>query len=362
MESDAVTSTVVIMAGGTGGHIFPALATALEFKRRGFSVQWIGTEKSMEAEIVPRYEFPISFIPVAGIRRNGIGRLLKAPYQILLSVYRALKILRREKPILVLGMGGFATGPGGVAARILGIPLVIHEQNAIPGLTNRILSYVADCVLEAFPDTFKTSAKRLQRRLHVTGNPIRTSIKESKFYNPQQPLRLLVLGGSRGAVAINQIMPEVIQGCKGAVTVWHQAGKNNIIECQQRYDVMGVSGRVDAFIDDMAEAYKWADVVLCRAGALTVSELAMAGRPAILIPYPYAVDDHQTRNGNYLVKKNAALLVQQSVLSSSCLVSLLLDLSRDPQRLKYMAASAKSLSKPMATADVVDYCLGVCHG
>ena len=344
----------VFMAGGTGGHIFPALATADILQKRGYGIHWLGTPGSMEAELVPKHGIDISFIPVTGLRGKGLSFLLKAPWKLMSSLLKAIRVLRQQKPVCVVGMGGYVTGPGGVAARLLGIPLVIHEQNAVAGLTNKLLAKVANRVLEAFPGTFAKSPK-----VHLTGNPVRKVISEIAPLQTQSPVRVLVVGGSRGSVAINELIPEVLKRCGDTITVWHQTGVNNQNACRAHYQKLGVSGRVDAFIDDMSEAYDWADLVLCRSGALTVAELAVAGRPAILVPYPYAVDDHQTVNGCYLVDQGAAMMVQQKALSIESLTDMIQQLVDHPERLDDMAVAARSVGLASATKEVARHCLEV---
>ncbi|OED40142.1 undecaprenyldiphospho-muramoylpentapeptide beta-N-acetylglucosaminyltransferase [Endozoicomonas sp. (ex Bugula neritina AB1)] len=345
---------VVFMAGGTGGHIFPALATAEALQQQGYRIHWLGTPDSMEADLVPKHGIDISFIPVTGLRGKGLSFLLKAPWKLASSLYKAVKVLRQQQPVCVVGMGGYVTGPGGVAAKLLGVPLVIHEQNAVAGLTNKLLSKIANRVLEAFPGTFADRSK-----VFLTGNPVRKTIAMIAPLESQRPVRLLVVGGSRGAVAINEIVPEVLNKCGRQISVWHQTGSNNQSECRAHYDRLGVTGRVDAFIDDMAEAYDWADLVLCRSGALTVAELAVAGRPAILVPFPHAVDDHQTVNGRYLVDQGAALMVQQKELSVEGLADMIQQFSDHPEKLDDMAAAARSVGLARATEEVARHCLEV---
>ncbi|KEQ16760.1 undecaprenyldiphospho-muramoylpentapeptide beta-N-acetylglucosaminyltransferase [Endozoicomonas numazuensis] len=357
--------TVLIMAGGTGGHIFPALATARELEKRGYAIHWLGTPNSMEAELVPRHGFEISFIPVTGLRGKGLSFLLKAPWKLAVSLSKALKVIRRCKPVCVLGMGGFVTGPGGVAARLAGVPLVIHEQNAIAGFTNKILSRIARKVLLAFPGAFDSSKSAVSRsgKFILTGNPVRTDIADLDVPEglSTRALKLLVVGGSRGAVAINELVPKVLTQFKGRIEVWHQTGKNNLDATRELYHALDVEGCIEPFIDDMARAYEWADLVICRSGALTVSELAMAQRAAVLVPYPYAVDDHQTVNGQYLVNQGAALMVQQKNLNENCLVDMLENIVGNPQQLVTMARAAGSVAKPMAAVEVADHCLEVAH-
>ena len=349
---------VVIMAGGTGGHIFPGLATAKALIKKGYRVHWLGTPGSMEAELVPKYGIEVSFIPVTGLRGKGGRSLLKAPWRLLVSLGKALQMLKRHQPVCVLGMGGYVTGPGGVAAKLLGIPLVVHEQNAIAGLTNKWLARIAKRVLQAFPDAF-AHVSGIEHKVVLTGNPVRQEIAAVQSRQPHKALRLLVVGGSRGALAINEMIPRVVQQFGEQIDVWHQTGKATFDQCQAEYGRLGVSGRVAPFIDDMAKAYEWADLVVCRCGALTVAELAAAGRPAILIPFPHAVDDHQTVNGCYLVDRGAALMEQQKDLNAERLTRMIKALADNPAKLDNMAVAAKAAGLPAATCDVVRNCIEV---
>ncbi|MRI35378.1 undecaprenyldiphospho-muramoylpentapeptide beta-N-acetylglucosaminyltransferase [Endozoicomonas sp. OPT23] len=348
--------TVLIMAGGTGGHIFPALATAEELQKKGCDIHWLGTPNSMEAELVPKHGIEITHIPVTGLRGKGIASLLKAPLKLMVSLYRVMKVIRRMKPVCVLGMGGYVTGPGGLAARLMGVPLIVHEQNAIAGFTNKILSKIASRTLVAFPSAFP------EKQFTVTGNPVRNSISCSSLNRePDEPLKLLVVGGSRGAIGINKVVPESLAKLSGKISVWHQTGKGNADEARELYEKCGVKGRVEPFIDDMASAYNWADVVLCRSGALTVSELALAQRASILIPFPFAVDDHQTANGNYLVEQGAALMVQQKNLSEEKLTELLTELYNQPEKLEKMSEAAGKVAHPRAAIEVAEHCLEIAN-
>lgn len=353
--------TVVIMAGGTGGHIFPGLATAKGLIRQGYRVHWLGTPGSMEAQLVPAHGIDISYIPVTGLRGKGVGFLLQAPWRLSVSLIKAMQILRTQKPVCVVGMGGYVTGPGGVAARLLGIPLVVHEQNAVAGLTNKLLARIANRVLEAFPGTF---ADVSGVAAVLTGNPVRADIVAlAPSCQPRTPLRLLVLGGSRGALAINEVVPQLLQRCAGRIEVWHQTGQATYEQSLAGYQQCQQSAalnrlwKAEPFIDDVAQAYEWADLVLCRSGALTVAELAAAGKPAILIPFPQAVDDHQSVNGRYLVDQGAALMIQQKDLDVSSLTAMIVELADNPVRLMAMARAAKTVSLPQATDDVVRHCL-----
>jgi len=346
---------VLLMAGGTGGHVFPALAVADELRHRGVQVAWLGTKKGIEADVVPKAGIDISFIDVAGLRGKGLMGWLLAPFKLVHALWQALAVLRHLKPSVVLGMGGFVTGPGGIAAWLLRRPLVIHEQNAIAGLTNKMLTPFTVRVLEAFPGTIRSS-----KTVH-TGNPVRSAIggEQKVSSSGEKRIHLLVVGGSLGAKALNEVVPEALAQLNDAERpeVWHQTGKRNIDETMALYKTHGIDAKVEPFIDDMGAAYAWADLVLCRAGALTIAELAIAGMPSILVPYPFAVDDHQTSNAKYLVDNGAAFLVQQKELTAKRLLDMLNQL--DLTRLQQMAAAAKKLALPDATKKVADLCLEV---
>jgi UDP-N-acetylglucosamine--N-acetylmuramyl-(pentapeptide) pyrophosphoryl-undecaprenol N-acetylglucosamine transferase len=307
---------VLIMAGGTGGHIFPALAVAEVLRARGIAVVWLGTPAGMEARLVPEHGLPIEWVRVAGLRGKGWGAWLLAPLRLTSAVQQALRVLRRLRPRAVLGCGGFVSGPGGIAAWLLGIPLVIHEQNAIAGLTNRWLARLATRVFEAFPGSFGTPAgpstpadpadtadPAAARAPRCVGNPVRADIAALpppavRFAGRDATKRLLVLGGSQGAQRLNLLLPQALAlvGDQARVQVRHQTGARGLAATQAAYDAAGVAAELLPFIDDMAAAYAWADFAVCRAGALTISELQAAGLGALLIPFPAAVDDHQTKN------------------------------------------------------------------
>lgn len=355
---------ILIMAGGTGGHVFPALAVAQQLKAQGVEVSWLGTRRGLESELVPDAGIEIDFISIAGLRGNGLAGWLVAPWRLSVALVQALKVLRRRQPDVVLGMGGFVTGPGGVAAKLTGRALLIHEQNAIAGLTNRLLSYIADRVLEAFPDTF------VGRHVEYTGNPVRSDIMQlsapdERYAAHQGPIRLFVLGGSLGAMVFNQTLPAALALLPQEIRplVRHQTGKKNLEVTRAHYEAAGVEAELLPFIDDMAAMYDWADVVLCRAGALTVSELAMAGVPALLVPYPHAVDDHQTANAAYLADNGAARVVAQVTLNEQFLAAQLREFCAVPQQgrevLREMANRARTLAMPEATSAVVSACLAL---
>lgn len=355
---------VMVMAGGTGGHVFPALAVADALKAIGAEIVWMGSEQGLEGKLVPKAGYVAEWITVQGLRGKGALSWLTAPFKVLRAVTQALIAIRRQKPGLVIGMGGFASGPGGLAARILGVPLLIHEQNAVAGMTNRQLSRFARRVLEAFPDTFPIDTRAVN-----VGNPVREDILSlpsptERFRDRKGPVRILIIGGSLGALSLNKIVPAALAKVRPLrrPEVWHQAGRT-IDQAREAYgdlyDQMGDRLRLDAFIDDMAEAYAWADLVVCRAGALTVAELAAAGVPALLVPFPHAVDDHQTVNGRYLVDAGAALMIQESQLTADCLVKTLIPLLRNRSRLLAMAEAAHARAWTHATRDIVEHCVSI---
>jgi len=350
--------SVVVMAGGTGGHVFPALAVAEALRAKGVRIHWLGTRAGIEAELVPARQFDITYLDVSGVRGQGVARLLLAPFKIVRAVIAAMHTLRAVQADCVIGLGGYVTGPGGVAARLLGKPLLIHEQNAIAGFTNRQLAHMATIVLEAFPGAFPAASK-----VHCVGNPVRAEIAalpapEQRFATREGALRILVMGGSQGAVALNELVPEALSllAKNVALDIRHQAGKKNIDKAVARYRDIGLQADVLPFIHDMAAMYGWADLVICRAGALTVSEIAAAGVASVLIPFPFAVDDHQAANGRYLSEAGAALLFRQQELTAEKLAEALRPLM-DRASLLAMARAARAKAQPEATDSVVAACL-----
>ena len=342
----------MIMAGGTGGHVYPALAVAHELKRRGHEVVWMGAPESFEARVVPAQGFPIEFVRVSGLRGKGLVKLLLAPLLIARAMLDAWAALRRRHPEVVLGMGGFAAGPGGLVARLWDVPLVIHEQNAAAGLTNRWLARIAQRVLEAFPGTFAGAT--------TVGNPVRSAIRdvavpESRLAARQGPAHVLVIGGSQGARALNERVAEAVALLSPAERpeVWHQAGRTLEV-AQAAYRRAGVDATIDPFIEDMAGAYAWADLIVCRAGASTIAELAAAGCAAVLVPFPAAVDDHQTRNAAYLVRAGAAVLMPESGLTAQKLADTLRALLADRARLRTMAQAARACAWTGAEHKIAD--------
>ena len=353
---------VLIMAGGTGGHVFPALAVADELRSRGIPVVWLGTKAGIESRLVPQAGYPIEWMSITGLRGKNTLTLLFAPLRITMACWQALVVLLRRKPCVVLGMGGFASGPGGLMAWFTRKPLIVHEQNAIAGLTNKILAKFATTVLQAFPAVFKNAI--------TTGNPVRRSICEiskpetriaqRRFNNqPQENLRLLIIGGSLGAVKLNEIIPQALARIENSQRpqVIHQTGMKNIESAKTFYSDAGVDAKVEAFIDDMSLVYQWADLVICRAGAMTVFELAAAGIASILVPYPHAVDDHQTFNAFYLEKSGAAIIKQQDELTADWLAEVINDFSANRQKLLAMSVAARQLAIPNSAKTIADVCL-----
>lgn len=346
---------ILIAAGGTGGHVFPALAVAKVLMRRGHEVVWMGAPDSFEARVVPAAGIAFEFVRVKGLRGKGLIKLLGAPLLLARALLDALKVLRRQQPQLVLGMGGFAAGPGGLAAWLARRPLMIHEQNAAPGLTNRLLARIAQVVLEAFPNTFDGA--------QTVGNPVRAGFAElpepaRRLANRKGPPRLLVLGGSQGARALNEIVPAALalMPASQRPLVHHQAGRTLDI-AKAAYAKAAVAADVLAFIDDMPAAYAWADLVVCRAGASTIAELAAAGCASLLVPFPHAVDDHQTKNGQYLVDAGAALMVPEALLDATTLANLLVRLFSQREQLVMMATAARTAAWPAADERIADICV-----
>jgi len=350
----------MVMAGGTGGHVFPALATARVLQRRGFDIVWLGTQKGIEARLVPAAGIPVEWLSVGGLRGKGVATLLAAPFRLLAAINQAMRAMRKHQPRVVLGAGGFASGPGGIAAWLLGKPLVVHEQNAVAGLTNRVLARFAKRVLEGFPDSFGGGVKAER-----VGNPVRAEIvaiapPQRRYAGREGPVRLLVFGGSQGAARLNAVLPAAIGELPAGLRpeVLHQTGQHNFEDTVQAYRSRGIEADVRPFIDDMASAYGWADLAVCRSGALTVAELAAAGVPAILVPFPAAVDDHQTRNAQYVVRAGAAKLLPESNLTPVSLAVLLRSLLESGRPLlQRMAESARASAIVDADERLADACV-----
>jgi UDP-N-acetylglucosamine--N-acetylmuramyl-(pentapeptide) pyrophosphoryl-undecaprenol N-acetylglucosamine transferase len=361
----AVNRTLMVMAGGTGGHVYPALAVADEMRSRGWNVLWLGTRSGLEARVVPVAGIDIVWVSMAGLRRSGPMRLVLTPFMLLVAFWQSLRVILARRPDVVLGMGGFTAFPGGMMAALLNKPLVIHEQNSIAGLTNRLLACLADRVLVAFPSAFQHAQDKpipcRKAATQWTGNPVREPIARlaggcDKYAGRQGPLRLLVVGGSQGALALNELLPKALAllPVEARPTVIHQSGKQHLDSLRGNYAAAGVVAEVRDYIEDMAALYEWCDLAVCRAGAMTVAELACAGVPAVLVPFPFAVDDHQTTNAAFLAEGGAAWLVQQKDLGAERLAALLAPLARE--QLAAMSAKAAALAKPEATRTVSDIC------
>lgn len=348
--------TILVMAGGTGGHIFPALAVADQLRDKGWKIVWLGSKSGMESQLVPPYGFEIEWVRFSGLRGKGLLRLVLLPLNLLIAFWQSARAIFRVRPDVVLGMGGYISFPGGIMAALLARPLVLHEQNSIAGLANKVLAQVADRILVAFPNALKNS--------EWTGNPVRRDIAqlpapERRFRNRAGNLKVLVVGGSLGAQALNETVPRALalipESQRPEVT--HQAGEKHLAMLESGYREAGVTATTLAFIRDMASAYAMADVVICRAGALTVSELAAAGIASVLVPFPAAVDDHQTFNARYLADQSAAVLLPQAELTPRKLADVLLGFTRD--KLLDMANRARALGKPDAARIVAERCMAV---
>ena len=353
--------TVLIVAGGTGGHIYPALAVAACLQERKVITVWLGSRYGMETRIVPQAGLRLLTIAVSGVRGRGVLRWFAAPFLIGVALVQALVAMIKVRPQVVLGMGGFASGPGGLAAWLCRRPLVVHEQNAIPGLTNKLLSRLATTVFQAFPGSFPESCGAL-----TVGNPVRADIvalaPPAERNVSTGPLRILVVGGSRGARALNETVPAAARALRAVdLSVWHQCGEGNGAQTEAAYRDTNADVRVSEFIDDMAAAYAWASVVVCRSGALTVSELAAAGVASILVPFPYAVDDHQTANARFLVDADAALLVAEGADFEQRLTAALTSVESDRERVAELARHARALAIPDAAANVAARCMELLH-
>ena len=339
---------LLVMAGGTGGHVFPAIAVANELQQQGWDICWLGTADRMEAQLVPKHGIPIRFIQVSPLRGKGIKALLTAPFSIARAIWQARKIIKQEKPSAVLGMGGYVSGPGGIAAKLCGVPIILHEQNAVAGLTNHWLAKIATRTLQAFPNAFVNA--------EVVGNPVRQALfamptPEQRFAKRSGKLRVLVVGGSQGARVLNQTMPQVYAELSDKIELRHQVGKGALASVRELYGANAENVEICEFIDDMATAYANADVVICRSGALTVCELAAVGAAAIFVPFQHK-DQQQYLNAKFLADVGAAEIVQQSELNAEKLVQLLKHLSRD--ELLQMAIKAKAMSAPKAAKRVAE--------
>lgn len=354
-----MSAPVLVMAGGTGGHVFPGLAVAAALKKLDIPVVWLGSAGGMEQTLVPKHDIAFEAIRVSGVRGKGWKTKLRLPLDLGRAFWQARKVLKRVRPRSVLSLGGYAAGPGGLAAFWLRRPLLVHEQNSIPGLTNRVLAHLARRVLTGFPGAFVGRGRWV-------GNPVRAEISAlpppaERMAGRSGPLRLLVIGGSQGALALNRLLPQTLAQIPEGERpqVWHQCGTRMIDSTMLGYRQAGVSGRVVAFIDDMAAAYAWADLVLCRAGALTLAELTAAGVASLLVPYPHAVDDHQTANARWLCAAGAAEMLPESTLDAATLVARLRELDQNRQQLLHMAEAARAQARNDAAEVVAQACLEI---
>jgi UDP-N-acetylglucosamine--N-acetylmuramyl-(pentapeptide) pyrophosphoryl-undecaprenol N-acetylglucosamine transferase len=346
--------TILIMAGGTGGHIFPGLAVAEQMRAAGWDVVWMGARGGMEERLVPKHGYRAAWIRAKAARGKGIVQKLLLPANLLYSFWESARHIRKLRPDVVLGLGGYVAFPGGMMASLWNRPLALHEQNAIPGLANKVLAQISDKVMAGFPQALKGA--------EWTGNPVRAEIAaipspESRFAGRQGPLKILVVGGSLGAQALNEAMPKALALLDNRPSVVHQSGEKHLDALIKHYRDAGVQGELVAFIDDMARRYAEADLVICRAGAVTVAELSAGGMASLLVPFPHAVDDHQTANGRFLAERGAALLLQQRDLTPQTLAQMIQGLDRS--RLLDMARKARALGKPDAARVVAERCMSI---
>ena len=356
-------STLMIMAGGTGGHVYPALAVAHTLQADGVKIFWLGTREGIEAQVVPDSQIDVEWISISGIKGKGLFALITAPFKIIFAMLQTAVVIYRRRPEAALGMGGFVSGPGGLMAKLLMVPLLIHESNAVAGLTNKWLAKIANEVLVGFPDVLSN-----RRHHHYVGNPVRQSIDalpapQQRLQGRTGELNLLVVGGSLGAQVLNQTVPLALSNMDSAIrpAVRHQAGRGKLVDTSEAYSSLGVEASCSEFIEDMAEAYQWADLVICRAGAMTVAEIAAAGVAAIFVPYPYAIYDHQTLNARFLSDKKAAILVSQERFTDDRLTKMLIELSNDRPCLMGLSRLARQCAKTDATRRVSDICIEVMH-
>lgn len=334
---------VLIMAGGTGGHVFPGIALAHAFKAKNIEVNWLGNQNNMESKLVPAHNIPFYSIAINPLRGKGLVQTLKFPLNLLTAIFQARKIIKQIKPDFIISMGGYVAGPGGLAAKLCNTPLIIHEQNSIAGMTNKFLAKFATKIFTGFPNTLPNSI--------FTGNPVRADIENIiKTPNTSSKLNLLIIGGSRGAKALNDVVPEAIKLLPDDIrpNIFHQTGENGAANYGH------IRAEVSPFINNIAEKYNWADLIICRSGALTLAEITSVGIPAILVPYPHAVDDHQTKNAMYLVEHDAALLLPQSDLTPKKLAELLNYLISNDYKRSAMAKASRELRKEKVAEKIVD--------
>ena len=369
MKSENVNYRYLVMAGGTGGHIFPALAVVEKLRERGADIDWLGTHAGMEFDLVPKNNISLHLISIKGFRGKGLLKKILTPFLLVKAILQAIFIIRKLAPDAVIGFGGYVAAPGGIAAYLLGKPLIIHEQNSVAGSTNKLLARFATKKLEAFSGSLQDAI--------LVGNPVRKSVVDlfdgldNKFdqlddlpnsESQQQVKNILIMGGSLGAAAINKVVPHAINELPKNISlnIWHQTGIGKQQQVSKDYKELGIDARIDEFIEDVTEAYCWADLIICRAGALTVSEVAIVGLPAIFIPYPYAIDNHQSVNAQWLVNNNASEMIEQSDLNAMSLSKMLNELLSDQQKMNEYARALKKLSLPDSAARVASICEEVC--
>ena len=352
---------VMILAGGTGGHVFPALAVANELRDRGVPIIWVGTNKGIESRIVPAEGFSLAIMSVQGLRGKGVLQYLRAPLIIFKALFESFSIVLKHKPCALLGMGGFVAGPCALIGVLLRKPLIIHEQNAIVGLTNRILAPLSRIMFTGFPIQYN------KRNLEYCGNPVRSKlmeipVPEQRMVGRNASKRLLVVGGSQGAVSLNNFIPQALGVISSSIEieVWHQTGAKRQELVLENYQKNNLQARVDEFIDDIDQAYAWADLIVCRSGAITLAEVAAVGLGAVLVPYPYAVDDHQTANAQSYVDAGAAKIISETELTTEKLAETLRILLSDSQQLMDMACAAKKMGQSNASKRVADECMSAC--
>lgn len=365
MNSTNVNYRYLIMAGGTGGHIFPALAVVEKLRERGADIDWLGTHAGMEFDLVPKNNISLHLISIKGFRGKGLLKKILTPFLLVKAILQAILIIRKLAPDAVVGFGGYVAAPGGIAAYLLGKPLIIHEQNSVAGSTNKLLARFATKKLEAFSGSLNDAV--------LVGNPVRKSVVDlfdeldrsddlQNSVNLKQAKKILIMGGSLGAAAINNVVPHAINELPNNISlnIWHQTGIGKLQQVSKDYKELGIDARIDEFIEDVTEAYRWADLIICRAGALTVSEVAIVGLPAIFIPYPYAIDNHQSVNAQWLVKNNASEMIEQSNLNAMSLSKMLNELLSDEQKVNDYARALKKLSMPDSAKRVASICEEVC--
>lgn len=371
---NASSRPIVIAAGGTGGHVFPALAVADILRERDVPVVWIGTRKGLEAKAVPQAGIPIHWISVAGLRGKGLLGLITGPFRLLAAIAQSYWVIARLKPRAVLGMGGFVTGPVGIAAKLNGRPLVLHEQNAVAGLTNRKLARFASTVFTAMPNAFSSTVETvlvgnpLRREIELSGNnknhentKINDEKTKNKTDNNAHVLNVLIVGGSQGAQVLNTVVPDTLKHLNFAIKLVHQSGLSMYETVKHTYDSRNENTHdveVKKFIDNMTQAYLWADLVVCRSGAMTVSELAAMSLPSVLVPFPHAVDDHQTKNAEFLKQAGGAVLIPEELFTAERLSEVLNDLFKNKDKLEQMSRSARTCHRPSAATKVADTLLG----